>query len=93
MRSLIHTSSEQLPRAVSEIRRVLTPGGMVEASFRSGGPDGFKSGNMVSGPRYVSYIEIPHATKLFGKCGFERVSSYVPNRGTWFSMRGYRPLR
>lgn len=91
--SLLHVPMNHLGGALSEIRRVLAPGGTVAISMKPGEGEGWHSGSSLTAPRWFTFVSPEEFEKLLQSAGFGSVRSTASGRRNWFITEAERPTR
>ncbi|HEU5157495.1 MAG TPA: class I SAM-dependent methyltransferase [Streptosporangiaceae bacterium] len=89
--SLLHLPSQDIPRALSDIRRTLVPGGRVALSMRAGEGEGWRDGGTLPGRRWFTFVDPPGFAAELTRLGFCDVEIQFAGRRDWFIALGRRP--
>lgn len=88
--SMLHTPISMLPQAISEVARVLAPGGIVAISMKAGSGEGWFAGTTFLTPRWFTLIQPPELEKMLGEAGLERTLSIPSGRKNWFVTEAFK---
>ena len=89
--SLLHLPAVYIPSALSEIFRVLRPGGIAVINMQTGSTEGWRSGGTLPGRRWFTLVDPDGLTSLMRSCGFHQLSYRLVGRAGWFSADGFKP--
>ncbi|MFI0410444.1 class I SAM-dependent methyltransferase [Actinomadura sp. 3N508] len=88
--SLLHIPSARMERALAEIHRVLTPGGIAAISMRIGDGEGWKNGGSLDGRRWFTFVDPDTFAVCLEAAGFAEVRIRFAGRPGWFIAVGTR---
>jgi SAM-dependent methyltransferase len=86
--SLLHVPSGDLPRALSEMARILVPGGRAAMSMRAGEGEGWREGGGLPGPRWFTMVTMEGFAADMRRAGFQDVLIRETGRPGWFIAAG-----
>ncbi|GAA4239344.1 hypothetical protein GCM10022254_59070 [Actinomadura meridiana] len=82
--SLLHIPVALMEHALTEIHRVLIPGGVTAISMRTGEGEGWRNGGSMEGRRWFTFTDPDTFTKYLGKTGFSDTRIHYSGRPGWF---------
>ncbi|MFG1948801.1 class I SAM-dependent methyltransferase [Nonomuraea sp. NPDC048826] len=86
--SLLHLPSSVIPQALSEILRVLAPGGVAAISMQAGTGEGWRDGGTLNGRRWFTFVQPEHFSSAMSCLGFDDVRVLRTGRRNWFIAWG-----
>jgi SAM-dependent methyltransferase len=86
--SLLHLPVSVIPVALSEILRVLMPGGMAAISMQAGAGEGWRDGGTLKGQRWFTFVQPDNFSAGMSHLGFDDVRIHHTGRRNWFIAFG-----
>ncbi|MGH3830170.1 MAG: class I SAM-dependent methyltransferase [Pseudonocardiaceae bacterium] len=86
--SLLHLPSRNHDQTLSELLRVLAPGGLAAVSMKAGEGEGWTEGRSIKRRRWFTLVEPTEFVAMLASKGFMSTSWSWCNRGSWFIAQG-----
>ncbi|MGH3873418.1 MAG: class I SAM-dependent methyltransferase [Pseudonocardiaceae bacterium] len=88
--SLLHLPSRNHDQALTELLRVLAPGGLIAVSMKAGKGEGWIEGRSIKRRRWFTLVDPTEFVATLTSQGFTETSWSWCNRGSWFIARGLK---
>lgn len=88
--SMIHLPICLFPAALSELCRVLCPGGAAAISMKEGRGAGWVAGSRLAEERWFTRVSRHDFADLMQEAGFVRIVTVPSGRGSWFVAEGVK---
>lgn len=86
--SILHLPLASHAQALSEMLRVLAPGGLAAVSMKAGSGEGWSEGRSIQRQRWFALVKPTDFVAQMNTVGFSETSWSWCNRGTWFIAEG-----
>jgi SAM-dependent methyltransferase len=89
--SILHIPTIWFSQVLTEILRVLSPGGTVAISMKAGSGEGWRAGTSLAAPRWFTLVNPAIFSRLLRSAGFVNIESTPSGRGSWFVVEADKP--